>query len=342
MPNFDERDFAAMLTARLGTLPASDDGAREAAAERNALLTKPAGALGRLEEIAIWLSGWQGTAPPRAERIRVAVFAGNHGIAARGVSAYPAEVTAQMVANFAAGGAAINQLARIAGAELVVVPLGLDRPTRDFTTGPAMEWSDFAAAMHAGAETVVPGLDVLCVGEMGIGNTTAAAAIAHGLFGGTASEWTGRGTGIDDDRLARKTARVEEGARLHCAEASDPLDLLRRLGGREIAAMSGAILAARERRVPVILDGYVAAAAAAPLAPARAGALDHCLAGHRSAEPGHGRLLAALGLAPLLDLDMRLGEASGAALAALLVRAAVETHRGMATFAGAGVSGADS
>ena len=341
MATFDECDYAASLAARLDALRAPNDGARAEAAARNATLTKPAGALGRLEDVAVWLSGWQGAATPRADRIRVAVFAGNHGIAARGVSAYPAEVTAQMVANFAAGGAAINQLARLGGAELVVVPLDLDRPTRDFTAEAAMDWQEFAAALHAGADIVVEDLDLLCVGEMGIGNTTAAAAIAFGLFGGVAADWTGRGTGIDDARLAVKTALVDEGVRLHGAEASDPLDLLRRLGGREIAAMTGAILAARERRVPVILDGYVAAAAAAPLAQARGGALDHCLAGHRSAEPGHRRLLTALGLAPLLDLDMRLGEASGAALAALLVRAAVETHRGMATFAGAGVSGAD-
>jgi len=305
---------------------------------RDAVLTKPPGALGRLEEVAIWLAGWQGTARPMIAAPQVIVFAGNHGVTVRGVSAFPAEVTAQMVVNFRTGGAAINQLARAAGATLSVVPLELDRPTVDFTQGPAMSEADCVAALAAGWEAVGPETDLLVTGEMGIGNTTAAAALCLALFGGRAEDWTGRGTGVDRAGLDRKTAVVAEGVARH-AGLTDPLAILAALGGREIAAMAGAIAAARARRVPVILDGFICTAAAVFLHRAQPGALDHCLAGHLSAEGAHGHLLAALDLRPLLDLGLRLGEGSGAALAISVVRAAVACHSGMATFAEAGVSG---
>lgn len=331
-------DLAA-LRLLIETLPDGDDSAASAAIARDRLLTKPPGALGRLEELAIWLARWQGRARPRAESIRIAVFAGNHGIAAAGVSPYPASVTAQMVANFAAGGAAINALSGAIGADLTVVPLDLDRPTRDFRAAPAMDEADFLAAVAAGMAVVGPGLDLLCLGEMGIGNTTAAAALSAGLFGGAAAGWVGPGTGAVGPVLRAKIAAVETAVAFHRVQSDDPLDLTRRLGGRELAAMLGACVAARHAHVPVLLDGYVATAAVAALALLRVGGLAHAVAGHCSAEPAHRQLLERLGLVPLLDLGMRLGEASGAALAAGIVRAAARTHGEMASFAEAGVDG---
>jgi len=330
-------DFSTIRGA-LDALPGPDRAAVSQAAEREAQLTKPAGSLARLEDLAAWASGWQGRHPPSAERIQVLVFAGNHGIAARGVSAFPAEVTVQMVANFQAGGAAINQLCRSVGADLDVHALDLDRPTADFTIEPAMSEADCVAAFELGRDHVNADADLLCLGEMGIANTTCAAALACALFGGDPADWVGRGTGVDDAGLARKTETVTAGLARHSDAIKDPLEALRRLGGRELAAMAGAVLGAREKRVPVLLDGFICCAAAAALHAARPGALDHCTAAHRSAEPGHDRLLTALGMAPLLDLGLRLGEASGAALAANIVKAAIATHTGMATFAEAGVS----
>jgi nicotinate-nucleotide--dimethylbenzimidazole phosphoribosyltransferase len=324
------------LRAATAPLPAPDPEATEAARVRQATLTKPPGSLGRLESLAIWLAGWQGRAIPRLDHVRIVVFAGNHGVAGRGVSPYPPEVTGQMVGNFAAGGAAINQLARIAGAELAVVPLDLDKPTADITRAPAMSEAAFLQAVAAGAGAVGRNTDLLCLGEMGIGNTTVAAALCAGLFGGGGAAWVGRGTGIDDAGLARKAAAVDDAVALHADP--DPLVLAMRLGGRELAAILGAVLAARHRGIPVLLDGFVCTAAAAPLACLAPGALDHCMAAHVSAEAAHRALLARLSLHPLLDLDMRLGEASGAALAVLLARAALACHAGMASFADAGVS----
>jgi nicotinate-nucleotide--dimethylbenzimidazole phosphoribosyltransferase len=321
----------------LADLSGADEAARRAARAHDAILTKPPGALGRLEEIAAHMAAWQGKHPPTVDAPAILVFAGNHGVTARGVSAYPSAVTAQMVANFAAGGAAINQLARVAGATLRVVPLELERPTADFTAAAAMNERETTAALATGTDAIPAGADLIAVGEMGIGNTTAAAALAAALFGGSAADWVGPGTGVDDAGLTRKRAAVDAALALH--RIDDPLLCLARLGGRELAAMAGAVLEARRRRIPVLLDGYVATAAAAVLAKARPGALDHCLAAHCSAEPAHGRLLERLGLQPLLNLNMRLGEASGAALAICLVRAAIACHTGMATFASAGVSG---
>lgn len=332
-------DLAALRDLVL-SLPEGDEAAAAAAIARDHVLTKPPGALGRLEEIAVWLARWQGRARPAAESIRVAVFAGNHGIAAAGVSPYPASVTAQMVANFAAGGAAINALSRAIGADLTVTALDLDRPTRDFRAAPALDEAEFLAAIGAGMAQVGPGLDLLCIGEMGIGNTTAAAALSAGLFGGEAADWVGPGTGAVGAVLAAKIAAVETAARFHRGESDDPLDLCRRLGGRELAAMLGACIAARAARVPVVLDGYVATAAVAALVLMRPDGLAHAMAGHCSAEPAHSRLLDRLGLVALVDLGMRLGEASGAAVAAGIIRAAARTHGEMASFAEAGVDGA--
>jgi nicotinate-nucleotide--dimethylbenzimidazole phosphoribosyltransferase len=331
-------DSLSDLRAAARGLPAGDDAAAAAATLRQGRLTKPPGSLGQLESLAIWLARWQGRALPALDRVDIVVFAGNHGVTGRGVSPYPAEVTAQMVANFAAGGAAINQLARLADARLLVVPLDLGHPTEDFTAAPAMDEAAFLAALRAGRDAVPPDCDLLCLGEMGIGNTTVAAALAAALFGGGGARWVGRGTGVDDAGLARKVAAVDAGLRRHAAVLDDSLGAAMALGGRELAAILGATLTARHRRIPVLLDGFVGCAAAAPLARVVAGGLDHVRAGHVSHEAGHRLLLEALGLTPLLDLGMRLGEGSGAALAVPIVRAAVACHAGMATFAEAGVS----
>ncbi|MBD1202694.1 MAG: nicotinate-nucleotide--dimethylbenzimidazole phosphoribosyltransferase [Rhodobacteraceae bacterium] len=333
--------FATLSEFRsiLARLPGPDAGALAAAGARNGQLTKPPGALGRLEDLAIWVAGWQGVEKPRCSRPQVVIFAGNHGVVAQGVSAFPAEVTVQMVANFQHGGAAINQLSRAFGAEMSVHALDLDRPTVDFTEGPAMSEDEVVAALACGWSAVDPAADVLVTGEMGIGNTTAAAALAAALFGGDPVGWVGRGTGVDDAGLKRKADAVARGLARHAGALGDPLEVLRCLGGRELAAMAGAIARARVERVPVVLDGFICTASAAVLEKAVPGALDHCVAGHVSAEGGHPRLLAALGKEPLLNLGLRLGEGSGAALALGVVKGAVACLSGMATFAEAGVSG---
>jgi nicotinate-nucleotide--dimethylbenzimidazole phosphoribosyltransferase len=318
--------------------PEGDAAAEQAVLDRQRSLTKPPGSLGRLEDLAGFLARWQRRAMPRLDRVEIVIFAGNHGVTAQGVSPYPPEVTAQMVGNFAAGGAAINQIARIAGAALRVVPLSLETPTADFTAGAAMTRDEFLAAVAAGQDAVAPGTDLLCLGEMGIGNTTAAAALAAALFGGTGAGWAGRGTGLGDEGMARKRAAIDRGLARHAAVLADPLMAAACLGGRELAAILGAVLAARRRNIPVLLDGFVCTAAAAPLARLAPGGLDHTIIAHVSAEAGHRRLVAALGMAPLLDLGMRLGEASGAALAVPLLRAALACHAGMASFAEAGVA----
>ena len=329
----DLAGFRALLSA-----PSSPHAeAAAAAAARNGQLTKPPGALGRLEDLGIWYAGWRGTEKPSLERPQVIVFAGNHGVTARGVSAFPAAVTAQMVANFEAGGAAINQLARTVGARLDVHAIALDTPTADFSVAPATTDADLTEALRIGWEAVDPGADALVVGEMGIGNTTSAAALAAACFGGAAGDWVGRGTGVDDSGLDVKTRVVAEALALH-SEATDGIDILRRMGGRELAAMAGAIARARAERIPVVLDGFICCAAAATLHRQSPGALDHCVAGHLGAEGGHGRLLSELGKEPLLSLGMRLGEASGGTLALAVLKAAVACLGGMATFAEAGVA----
>jgi nicotinate-nucleotide--dimethylbenzimidazole phosphoribosyltransferase len=328
----------AEFRALLAEAPGPDTAATAAAQDRNGQLTKPPGALGRLEDLAIWYAGWRGDGRPRIEAPQVLIFAGNHGVTARGVSAFPAEVTVQMVANFEAGGAAINQLSKAAGAQMQVHALELDRPTADFTQGPAMSEAEVVAALAAGWNAVDPEADLVVTGEMGIGNTTSAAAIAHALFGGAPADWTGRGTGVDAAGIALKSQVVAEGLAANPSAGADPLEALRCLGGRELAGMAGAIARARVLRIPVILDGFICTAAAATLARAVPGALDHAVAGHVSAEAAHARMLEELGKEPMLALGMRLGEGSGAALAINVLKGAIACHSGMATFAEAGVS----
>ncbi len=335
MSNFTS--FSALRAVCLD-LPSGHPAASAAVAQREAALTKPPKSLGRLEDLVAWLAHWQGHAPPRLDHVEILVFAGNHGVTKLGVSAYPAEVTAQMVANFAAGGAAINQLAKSAGAKLRVIPLSLETPTADLTQQPALTEQEFLAAVATGYGAVAPDCDLVCLGEMGIGNTTAAAAIAAALFGGGGARWAGRGTGVDEEGLARKRAVIDRAIARHVATLSDPLAVAAALGGHELAAILGATLAARRQRIPVLLDGFVCTAAVAPLAKLRTDTLAHTQAGHVSAEAGHRMLLEELGLTPLVDLTMRLGEASGAAVALHILRAALACHTGMATFAEAGVS----
>jgi nicotinate-nucleotide--dimethylbenzimidazole phosphoribosyltransferase len=322
----------------LKTAPHADQKVLSEATDRNGQLTKPPGALGRLEDVALWYASWRGEAAPQISAPQIIIFAGNHGVTAQGVSAFPAEVTAQMVMNFEHGGAAINQLAKTFGAALNVHALDLDIPTADFTEGPAMTEAEVVTALQTGWNAVDANADVLVTGEMGIGNTTSAAAIGAALFGGAAADWTGRGTGVDDAGLANKTRVVEQG--LAANAGRDELEVLRTLGGRELAAMVGAIARARFEQIPVILDGFICSAAAACLEKAEPGALDHCVAGHLSAEGAHEKLLAGIGKEPLLSLGLRLGEGSGAALALGVLKAALACHSGMATFAEAGVSDA--
>jgi len=326
------------IRALLKGMPGPDATALAAARERQAQLTKPAGSLGRLEEIAEFLASWQG-GPPHVDAPLVAVFAGNHGVVAQGVSPFPATVTQAMVANFTTGGAAINQICKTFDISLKVYELALEQPTGDITREPALDERACAATIAFGMEALASEPDLLCLGEMGIGNTTSAAAICHALYGGQAEDWVGRGTGVDDAGLKRKADAVRAAVALHRDYLGDPLEVLRRLGGREIAAIAGAILAARTQRVPVLLDGFVVGAAAAALHALNPSALDHCLAAHVSAENAHAEVLRRLGKTPLLNLGMRLGEGSGAALAVGIVRAAVACHNGMATFAEAGVAG---
>ena len=319
-------------------LPGPDYESQKSAAERESKLTKPEGALGKLEQIVDWLAAWQGEYPPKINHPRTAVFAANHGVAELGVSAFPSSVTEQMVQNFISGGAAVNQLCKVFDSDLRVYELALDQPTNDFTKGPAMTEAECAHAMAYGMMAVEPGLDVLCLGEMGIGNTTSASALSLALFGGNAKDWVGHGTGISSDALDKKIKIVQQACELHKNKEGDPLAVFAALGGLELAAIAGAILAARLARVPVVLDGFACTVAAAVLYAIKPWTINHCLVSHCSVEPGHKKLLGKINKDPLLDLGMRLGEGSGATLALGIIRAALECHLGMATFESAGVS----
>lgn len=318
--------------------PVGDEAAVAAVRRRDARLTKPAGSLGEMEKLVEFLARWQGKPAPTLDNPMVAIFAGNHGVTAQGVSAFPPEVTAQMVANFTAGGAAISQICALHELNLRVFELALELPTGDITQGPAMDDRMCAATIAYGMEAIAGKPDLLAIGEMGIGNTTVAAALYAALYGGSGADWVGRGTGVDDAGLARKADAVDRAVALHRDAAGNPLELLARLGGREIAAMLGAIIAARQQRIPVIVDGFVATSAAAIAHAVSPSSIDHCLFAHVSAEPAHGKALAAMEKTAMLDLGMRLGEGTGAALAAVLAKTALHLHRNMATFESAGVS----
>ena len=319
--------------------PAGDESAVAAIRERDRQLTKPPGSLGELELLVEFLGRWQGKGKPTLDNPMVAIFAGNHGVTDQGVSAFPREVTAQMVANFTAGGAAISQICALHELNLRVFELALELPTGDITRAPAMEDKMCAATIAYGMEAVAGKPDLIAIGEMGIGNTTIAAALYAVLYGGTGADWVGRGTGVDDAGLARKADAVDRALARHAGTLDHPLAVLARVGGREIAAMLGALIAARHQKVPVIVDGFVATSAAAIAHAVNPAAIDHCIFAHVSAESGHARALEAMGQKGLLDLGMRLGEGSGAALAAVLAKTALHLHNNMATFESAAVSG---
>lgn len=327
------------IEALLRGLPSPDAESAAAVRARADQVLRPAGALARLDDIAVWLAGWQRTTTPGVRRPCVIVFAADHGVAQHGVSAYPGEVTAAMLDALDKGAATANAMADAIGAQLVVRDVGVGRPNGALHLESALSPQRFAECLAAGRQAVAAvDTDLLVLGELGIGNTTAAAAVCTALYGGDATDWTGRGTGIDDAGYARKVA-VVDAARRRLDEGTQPLEMLREVGGADLAAVAGAVIEARARSIPVILDGYVVTAAVAPLAAITSSALDHCLAGHCSGEPGHRRLLDRLNKIPLLDLEMRLGEGTGAAAAIPLVQLAAACVTNVATFGEWGLTG---
>jgi nicotinate-nucleotide--dimethylbenzimidazole phosphoribosyltransferase len=309
-----------------------DEESRQAVRLRAGSVLRPTGALARLDDVAVWLAGWQRTAQPRVEAPAVIVFVADHGVAAEGVSAYPAAVTAAMLGALEAGVATAAAMSKTVGAALHVVDVGVGRPTGNLTKVAALSEERFDECFDAGRRAVSKlDADLLVLGEMGIANTTAAAAVCAALFGRPVDEWVGRGTGVDDAGLARKVAAVEA-ARSRIAGVSDPFEILREVGGSELVAIAGAAVEARRRSLPLVLDGFVVSAGVAPLEVALPGALDHCIAGHCSGETGHRLLLQKLGKPPLLDLGLRLGEGSGALAALPLVSLAAAAVVDVATF----------
>lgn len=321
-----------MMASALGNLPDPDTRMAAMVRERAERVLRPTGALQRLDDVAVWLAGWQRTALPAVESPHVVLFAGDHGVASAGVSAYPAEVTRSMVEAFRKGVATANVMAADVGASVSVVDVGVGRPTGDISSMPALSPGRFIECWDAGRRAVAEssGADLLILGEMGIGNTTAAAAVCASLFGGPTALWTGRGTGIDEATLERKTALVA--AAQGRVDGAGPFEALRQVGGSELVAVAAAAVEARKRSIPVILDGFVVTAACAALEVARPGALDHTVAGHCSAEPGHRLLLEKLSKPPLIDLGLRLGEGTGALAALPLVRLAAKCVIEVATF----------
>ncbi len=338
-----------------------NENAARLAAERQALLIKPPGALGRLEALAIRLAAWQGTPAPSADRVRIVVFAGDHGVAGEGVSAFPQSVTAAMVNQFARGGAAVSVLARVLDAELEVINLGtaeaigptpgvldlrLGPGTANFVREPAMSEGQLVESLRAGRDAAArassAGVRIFIGGEMGIGNTTAAAALGAALLGEAPETLTGPGAGLGTEGVQRKAEVIRRALVRHGPYLADPLEVLRRLGGFEIAALAGAFVACAQHGLPVLVDGFICTAAALAAERLCPGASGWFLYAHTSAEPGHARMLAALDGKPLLDLGMRLGEGSGAAVALPLLRMACALHAGMATFEEAGIAGESS
>ncbi len=338
----------------LEAVPEPSEPGRVAALERQGQLTKPPGSLGRLEELAVQIAAWQGCDNPQLERIGICVFAADHGVVAEGVSAFPQSVTVEMIRNFARGGAAIAVLARRFQASFSVINMGTVEPgpelvgvvnvqlapgTANFCSAPAMSGDQVRQALASGAEQLPSDCDIFIGGEMGIGNTTAAAALTSALLDLPVEASVGRGTGVDDRGLALKCDAVQRALALHSAHCDSALETLRRLGGLEIAALTGAYIAAAQRGVPVLVDGYICTAAALLACCLNARVRDWMLFAHCSAEPGHRYLLAALSAEPLLDLGLHLGEGSGAAVALPLLQMACHLHNTMATFSEAGVSG---
>lgn len=325
------------MRALLAACPDADETARADVIKRQASLAKPVGSLGRLEELVAHLAAWQGKSRPVMMRPMLCVFAANHGVVAQGVSAFPQEVTALMLKAYGAGGGTINQICAAYEFGFKAFELALELPTGDFTQQPALDEKSCVATMAFGMEALAGGVDVLGLGEMGIGNTTAAAAIYAALYGGDPDRFVGNGAGADEAQLACKKQAVRQGLARHADSLHDPLQILGAFGGREIAAMAGAILAARLQKVPVVLDGYVVTAAAAVLHALEPDSISHCIAGHCSAEGAHREVLERLGLVPVLDLGMRLGEGTGAAFAMALIKGALAAFNNTFTLQQAGI-----
>ncbi|ABM45473.1 nicotinate-nucleotide--dimethylbenzimidazole phosphoribosyltransferase [Bartonella bacilliformis] len=321
-------DFRTLLT----NLPTPDEFIMTLAKKRQMQLTKLQGGLGKLGDIAVWYAGWRAEEKPIIRRPLVAIFSGNHGVTDENITPFPRSMTQQIVNNFAAGGGAINQICAAYDLGLKIFDLALEYPTMNITKDAAMDERSAAATMAFGMESIAGGIDLLCVGEMGIGNTTIASALCLALFGGDAEEWIDPGTGDVGEFYQRKVMAVKTAVFLHKDYLNDPFEVMRCLGGREIAAMVGAILAARMEKIPVILDSFVTTAAAAILYKMHPRALDHIIVGHISTNSAHRKLLEKIGKEPLLDLKVHLGEGIGAAMAAGVVKAAVLTHAQMAIF----------
>ncbi len=356
MRGFSSEELITRTLAAIGPL---DQTAMEQARQRQLELTKPPGSLGRLEELSIRLAGIQGRARPQADRKTIVVMAADHGVTVEGVSAYPAEVTPQMVLNFLSGGAAINVFARQVGAQVLVVDLGVgsDLPahpalivrkigygTRNLAQGPAMQREEALSAVQAGIEIATElanrpeGLDLLGTGDMGIGNTTPSSAIVAALTGLSVEAVTGRGTGLDEDGVRRKIAVIERALEINRPDPSDPLDVLAKVGGFEIAGLVGLIFGAAAARVPIVVDGFISSAAALIATEWHPPVRDYLIAAHNSVEIGHRAMLERMELSPLLNLNLRLGEGTGAALAMSVIEAATRALNEMATFSEAGVS----
>ena len=308
------------------------------ALERQSTLTKPVGSLGRLEELACFMAMWQETERPKSDKAQVLIFAGNHGACDQGINPFPQEITLQMVENFNKGGAAINQLAGQNGAELNVILLAGGKQTSDFTKGPAMSEEECLDALNVGANSVDLNSDILLLGEMGIGNSTISAALCLASFGGHSKDWVGAGTGSDLRGIELKRKVVDLAHSVNAAKLVSSFEILCAMGGREQAAICGALVAARKHRIPVLLDGFIACSSVAPLSTHK-GIFDHVLVAHKSAEYGHTLLLKNIDKDPILDLDMRLGEGTGSAVALAVIKSALACHNGMATFAEAGLTG---
>ena len=299
-------------------------------------LTKPIGSLGILEDISVFFCGWQNTINPKLKNIQTIIFAGNHGVCNQGVNSFPQSVTNEMVQNFKSGGAAINQLCKDTLARLEVIPITLDVPTNDISKGPAMSHDDLLFSINQGVESVSINSDLIILGEMGIGNSSIASALASACFGGDVKKWVGRGTSNNDNDIKKKISVIKKALMLNSNR--EPLEILRSLGGREQAAIFGAALAARVSNIPILIDGFICTASIAPLFLLEKTLLDHCLFGHCSMEQGHKHLLKIIKKTPLLNLNMRLGEGSGAMVAFNIIRSAINCHNGMANFENAGVS----
>ncbi len=327
--------FSETLRLELATAPAADTDSVAAVQARANDILRPPGALARLDEIAVWMAGWQRTDQPDVNAAQVLIFAGDHGVVeAEGVSAFPAEITGAMLAAFQKGVATVNALAAAVGATVQAVDVGVGQPTGNLRVEPAMDNKRFEAAFDAGRQAVasLSSVDLLVVGEMGIGNTTAAAAVAASIAGGKPEQFVGKGTGVADEALANKIAVVAD-AVARIAQVTDPMQVLQEVGGTELVAMAGAIFEARMRSIPMVLDGYIASASALAMYAFDPALSEHMVAGHLSEEPGHIRVLAHMGLSPIVRLDLRLGEASGAVVAIPIVRMACHAVTKVATFA---------